>query len=73
MAYLVSFREICSKLLNVDELGALKKRIAVTLCELEMIFPPSFFTVMVHLVIYFASKAKVVGLVHYRWMYLIER
>ena len=67
------FREICSKVLNVEELGALKKRIAVTLCELERIFPPSFFTVMVHLVMYLASETKVAGPVHYRWMYPIER
>ena len=67
------FKEICFKVLNVDELGALEKRIAVTLCELERIFPPSFFTVMVHLVMHLASKAKVVGPVHYHWMYLIER
>ena len=63
------FREICSKVLNVEELGALKKRIAVTLCELERIFPPSFFTVTVHLVMHLASEAKVTkvaGLVHYR-------
>ena len=57
----------------MEELRALENIITVTLCELEMIFPPSFFTVMVHLVIHFASKAKVVGLVHYRWLYLIER
>ena len=31
------FREICSKVLNVDELRALEKRIVVTLCELEKI------------------------------------
>ena len=61
------FREICSKVLNVDELGALENRIVVTLCELERIFPPSFFTVMVHLVMRLASEAKVVGLVHYHW------
>ena len=67
------FREICSKVLNTDEFGALEKRIAVTLCELERIFPPSFFTVMVHLIMYLASEAKVTGLVHYRWMYPIER
>ncbi|XP_030951560.1 uncharacterized protein LOC115975061 [Quercus lobata] len=67
------FREICSKVLNVEELGALEKRIAVTLCELERIFPPSFFTVMVHLVMHLASEAKVAGPVHYRWMYPIER
>ena len=59
------FREICSKVLNVDELCALEKRIAVTLCELERIFPPSFFIVMVHLVMHLGSEAKVTGLVHY--------
>ena len=67
------FREICSKVLNVDELGALEKRIAVTLCELERIFPPSFSIVMVHLVMQLASEAKVTSPVHYRWMYPIER
>ena len=67
------FREICSKVLNVEELRTLEKRIVVTLCELKRIFLPSFFTVMVHLVMHFASKAKVVGLVHYRWLYPIER
>ena len=67
------FKEICFKVLNVDELGALEKRIAVTLYELERIFPPFFFTVMVHLVMHLANEAKVVGSVHYRWMYLIER
>ena len=57
----------------MDELGALEKRIAVTLYELERIFPPFFFIVMVHLVMHLANEAKVAGLVHYRWMYLIER
>ena len=60
------FREICSKVLNVEELGALEKKIAVTLCELEKIFPHSFFTVMVHVVMHLASEAKVAGPVHYR-------
>ena len=67
------FRKIYSKVLNMDELGALEKRIAVTLCELERIFPPSFFTVMVHVVMHLTSETKVTGLVHYRWMYPKER
>ena len=66
------FKEICSKVLNVEELRALEKRIAVTLCELERIFPPSFFIVMVYLFMHLASEAKVAGPVHYRWMYPIE-
>ena len=67
------FREICFKILNVEELEALEKRIAMTLCEMERIFPPSFFTMMVHLVVHLVSKAKVADPVHYRWMYPIER
>ena len=57
----------------MEELRDLEKRIAVTLCELKMIFLPSFFKVMVHLVMHLASETKVASLVHYRWMYPIER
>ncbi|XP_057989061.1 uncharacterized protein LOC131172125 [Hevea brasiliensis] len=41
--------------------------------KLEKIFPPSFFTIMVHLVIHLATEARLAGPVHYRWMYPIER
>ena len=57
----------------MPDLEILEKDIAVTLCELEKIFPPSFFTVMVHLVMHLASEAMLVGPVHYVWMYSIER
>ena len=67
------FCEICSKTLTVPDLENLEKDIAVTLCELEKIFPPSFFTVMVHVVMHLAREAKLGGPVHYRWMYPIER
>ena len=67
------FREICSKVLNVKDLEHLEKKIAMTLCQLENIFLPSFFTVTVHLVTHLATKAKIAGPVHYRWMYPIER
>ena len=60
------FREIYSKVLNVEKLGAFEKRITVTLCELERIFPPSFFTIMVHLVMHLASEAKIASPIHYR-------
>jgi hypothetical protein len=67
------FKQICSKVLNVEFLEQLETRIAITLCQLETIFPPSFFTVMVHLVIHLAYEAKVGGPVQYRWMYPVER
>ena len=67
------FREICSKTLRVLDIATVEVDIAVALCEVENIFPPSFFTVMVHLVMHLAAEAKIGGLVHYRWMYPIER
>lgn len=67
------FKELCGKVLNEHNLEDLEHRVAKTLCQLEKIFPPSFFTVMVHLVIHLAYEAKVAGPVHYRWMYPVER
>ncbi|XP_023893695.1 uncharacterized protein LOC112005636 [Quercus suber] len=67
------FREICSKTLRVSNIATVEADIAVTLCELENIFRPSFFIVMVHLVMHLAAEAKIGGPVHYRWMYPIER
>ena len=67
------FRVLCSKVLKMEELKLLEEKIALTLCNMEKLFLPSFFTVMVHLVIHLATEAKVAGPVHYRWMYPIER
>ncbi|XP_020890992.1 uncharacterized protein LOC110230972 isoform X2 [Arabidopsis lyrata subsp. lyrata] len=38
-----------------------------------MIFPPSFFTIMVHLTIHLTEEVKLGGPVQFRWMYPIER
>ncbi|XP_071708538.1 uncharacterized protein [Rutidosis leptorrhynchoides] len=51
----------------------MEKDIGKILCELERIFPPSFFDLMIHLSVHLASKARLGGPVHYCWMYLIER
>jgi len=67
------FKLLCAKVLSHDELDKLKEEIFLIMCHLEMLFPPSFFTVMVHLVAHLVDKAKFGGLVHYRWMYPIER
>ncbi|XP_019264921.1 PREDICTED: uncharacterized protein LOC109242523 isoform X2 [Nicotiana attenuata] len=40
---------------------------------MEILFPPSFFTVMVHLSVHVAEEAKLGGPVHHRNMYPIER
>lgn len=67
------FKELCSETLRLQVLEQLEKDIALILCKLEMIFPPSFFDVMVHLAIHLAHEAIIAGPVRYRWMYPIER
>ncbi|XP_012837541.1 PREDICTED: uncharacterized protein LOC105958084 [Erythranthe guttata] len=67
------FRELCSKVLIPRDLVRLEEEISKTLCELEKIFPPSFFDVMIHLTIHLAYEARLGGPVQYRWMYPIER
>ncbi|KAG1362425.1 hypothetical protein COCNU_10G006440 [Cocos nucifera] len=67
------FQGLYGKSLKVDELELFEEKIALILYEMEKKISPSFFTIMVHLVIYLASEAKIAGHVFYRWMYLIER
>ena len=68
-----TFRQLCAKVLDREELDRLQEKIVMTLCHLEMIFPPSFFTSQVHLIVHLVHEAKMGGPVHYRWMYPIER
>ncbi|GJR61035.1 ribonuclease H-like domain-containing protein [Tanacetum coccineum] len=67
------FRRICLKDLDENDLQFLESRVVVTLCKLEKIFPPSFFTVMVHLVIHLVREVRLGGPIPFDWMYLIER
>ncbi|MCL7037247.1 hypothetical protein MKW94_013047 [Papaver nudicaule] len=67
------FRELCSKTSRPEEFEQLEKRIVLIVCELERIFPPAFFDIMVHLPIHLATEARLGGPVQYRWMYPIER
>ncbi|XP_019236804.1 PREDICTED: uncharacterized protein LOC109217034 [Nicotiana attenuata] len=54
-------------------LDILEAEITITLCKFQMVFPPAFFDVMVHLPIHLAREAKLGGPVQYRWMYPFER
>ena len=67
------FKALCSKVLDPQELDQLESKVALILCHMEKIFPPGYFTIMVHLLIHLPSEAKLGGPVHYRWMYPIER
>ncbi|KAH0642243.1 hypothetical protein KY290_033841 [Solanum tuberosum] len=67
------FRALSSKTLNPSELDILQECFMITLCHLEMLFPSSFFTVMVHLSVHLVVEAKLGGPVHYQNMYPVER
>ncbi|KAM1689796.1 hypothetical protein ACFX1Q_031475 [Malus domestica] len=67
------FRQLCSKKESEEGFKELSSRIALTLCQLEKIFPPAFFDIMVHLPVHLADEAALAGPVPYRWMYPIER
>lgn len=67
------FNELCSKVVDVSKLGKLQSDIVVTLCLLEKYFPPSFFDVMIHLMVHLVREVRLCGPVHFRWMYPFER
>ena len=67
------FRNVCASVLREDQLMEMHQQIAIILCKLETIFPPSFWNVMEHLPVHLAQEAYLGGPVHYRWMYPFER
>ena len=69
----VFFRELCCRKLKINLLERLEKDIVLILCKLEKKFSSLFFDVMVHLAVHLLKKALLVGPIHYRWMYPIER
>ncbi|XP_056698499.1 uncharacterized protein [Spinacia oleracea] len=67
------FNTICNKVLDPEELDKLQANVVVTLCQFEMYFPPSFFDIMVHLVVHLVREIKLCGPVFMRWAYPFER
>lgn len=67
------FRSLCKKVIQVKDLDFLEAEIVEILCQMEMIFPPSFFDIMVHLPIHLANEVRLGGPVQFRWMYPTER
>ncbi|XP_057246756.1 uncharacterized protein LOC130589507 [Beta vulgaris subsp. vulgaris] len=67
------FKGIWKKAIDPQDLDYLQTEIVETLCQLEEIFPPTFFDVMVHLPIHLVEEIKLGGPVGIRCMYAIER
>ncbi|GJY21168.1 uncharacterized protein Tco_0393734 [Tanacetum coccineum] len=67
------FNMIHSKVIDPEVLDKWQHDVILTLCQLEMYFPPSFFDVMVHLVSHIVREIKMTGPPFLRSMYPFER
>ncbi|KAL0536141.1 hypothetical protein IC582_025075 [Cucumis melo] len=67
------FNTICSKIVEIAQLSVLEQKIVVILCLFDKYFPPSFFTIMIHLTIHLVREVRLCSLVYLRWMYPFER
>jgi hypothetical protein len=67
------FQRICARVIDPNEMPALKTYVAETLCLMELWFPPGFFDITTHLVIHLIEEVQLCGPVHARWCYAVER
>ena len=67
------FNVIYSKVIDPQQLDDLENEVAIVLCQLEMYFPPSFFDIMVHLIVHLVREIQLCGPVILQWMYPVER
>ncbi|XP_074356311.1 uncharacterized protein LOC141696014 [Apium graveolens] len=67
------FQKLCSKTILIFDIEELRQGIVIILCKLEKIFPPSFFTIMVHLCVHLPDQVLLGGPVAPRWMFRTER
>ncbi|KAH0729589.1 hypothetical protein KY290_000721 [Solanum tuberosum] len=67
------FQRLCQKVIILEELDCLEVEIRETINQLERIFPPSFFDIMIHLPIHLVNEVRLGGPVQNRWMYSTER
>jgi len=67
------FNVKCSKVIDPLKLDEVKNEVAIILCQLEMYFSPSFFDIMVHLIVHLVREIKCCGPVYLWWMYPIEQ
>jgi hypothetical protein len=66
------FNAISKKVINIIELDEIHKEMRVTMCQLEMCFPPSFFDTMKHYMIHLADQIFVLGPMSMHHMYPYE-
>ena len=67
------FNVIYSKVIDPLKLDDLKNEVVIIFCQLEIYFPPSFFDIMVHLIVYLMMEIKLYGPVYLWGMYPVKR
>ncbi|XP_071739517.1 uncharacterized protein [Rutidosis leptorrhynchoides] len=67
------FKKICARELMVADMVKAQKQLIKLLCTSELIYPPAFFDIMIHLVMHLTEEAIYGGPVYMRWMYPVER
>ena len=67
------FKQLCARTLMQHDMAEAKKQSISIIIELEKIFPPAFFDIMIHLAIHLPDEAILGGPLHYRWMFPFER
>jgi len=67
------FKRVCVKIWNPSNITSLQDDVVVIFSLLEKEFPLAFFKIMTHLLLYVVDDLDVCGLIHNRWMYVVER
>jgi len=69
----IFFNAICRKVIDPNSLYELENEAIIILCKLEMYFLPSFFDIMVHLIVHLMREIRICGPIFLCWMYQVER
>ncbi|KAL6199229.1 hypothetical protein ACLB2K_029015 [Fragaria x ananassa] len=67
------FLRICAKELKKSDVRSLQEDIVYIMCKLKMIFPSTFFDIMIHLLIHLPEQVLLTGPIQYTWCYPNEK
>jgi hypothetical protein len=67
------FKTLYSPVIETSDMERLQSEIAEILSLLETIFPPSFFTINVNLMVYLPSQVRMAGPIQFHSMWSVER
>ena len=55
------FHDLCTRMIQINDLDRLQSDIIIILCKLKRIFSPALFDIMIHLAVYLPYEIKVAG------------